>query len=187
MKFSLSSNNILYTDCQYTTEDSAALEAQRVDFGCQWLFCTIVMVYNFFMHHIQFCISIGSYKHVELQSLSFPVLKSINHWMVSHIITFSLQQQYNKLEPSQNSRCLNSDMKQVPFWEPTNIRCHCKEVNHPYNLALRIFAPPTYRVPSGWCWITNGHESKGAWAILQILPSAGSEFDKTYNSFRLIA
>ena len=35
MKFSLTSNNILYLDCQYTAEDSAALEAQRVDFGCQ--------------------------------------------------------------------------------------------------------------------------------------------------------
>ena len=161
-KFSLTSNSILYIDCQYTAEDSAAWEAQRVYFGCQWKFCTILMVYTLFMHHIQFCISIGSYKYVKWHSLSFPVLKAINHWMVNRTIPFSFQQQYNKLEPYQNSRCHNSDMKQVQFSEPTNIRCHCKEVNHPDNLALRIFAPPAYRVLSGWCWIAYGHESKGA-------------------------
>jgi hypothetical protein len=34
-----------------------------------------------------------------LHCLSYPVLKSVNHWMVSHIMACSLQQQYNKLEP----------------------------------------------------------------------------------------
>jgi len=31
-------------------------------------------------------------------------------------MAFSLQQQYNKLEPSQYSGCHKSDMKQVPLW-----------------------------------------------------------------------
>jgi len=32
---SIKNENVLYINCQFTTEDSAALKAQRPEFGCQ--------------------------------------------------------------------------------------------------------------------------------------------------------
>jgi hypothetical protein len=40
----------------------------------------------------------------------------------------------------QNSRHLRGDMEQLQYWEPTNIRHHCRKCSHWSNLAPGIFA-----------------------------------------------
>jgi len=60
--------------------------------------------------------------------------------LISHI-----QQGYTNFphpyQPPHNSRCLMGDMKQVPYWGPTKMRCNHTEFCHHSELAPGICAP----------------------------------------------
>ena len=55
---------------------------------------------------------------------------------------FKSASEINKVhEPSQNSRHQKGDMKHVPYWECTNIRCQCPKFKFHGDLGHGIYAP----------------------------------------------
>jgi len=64
-----------------------------------------------------------------LQRCSFSVIRS-----EKRIILYGCTNLPTIQEPPQNSRCRNSDMKQGPYYRPTNNKRHRTKVISPSNL-----------------------------------------------------